>query len=421
VALDPRIARAQTSLPHFLAITAQLTLLLAVFSLYRTEEGGFFRMAAISFAAFGVHYWLPFRFKELWWIAVSMAGAALLVGPAVAGLVIACGILIYLIAAAPLSYRARLGIMIGFAVALAFGRARLVAGIPWQFWPTLGALFMFRLMVYFYDLRFAKARPSFREFCVYFFPLPNFYFLLFPVVDFQTLRRSYYQRDIHTVAQQGIEWMVRGAVQLSLYRLIYHLKPPFTAAEITSLPGLLLGMVTVYLLYLRVSGQFHLIVGLLHLFGYDLPETHRKYLLSSSLTDFWRRINIYWKDFMVKMVYFPVFFRLRKRGEIRAQVIATAAVFIATWALHSYQWFWLRGDVLFTWPDSLFWGILGALVIVNLLIEQRRPRGKVAHVSRVANAVSIAGTFLFIIVLCSLWNTPTVAEWADIVTWWKVG
>jgi hypothetical protein len=404
-----------------LTITAQLTLLLVVFSLYRTEEGGFFRMAAMSFAAFVVHYWLPFRFKELWWIAVSMAGAALLVGPTVAGLVIACGIFMYLIAAAPLSYRARLGIMIGFAGALAYGRARLVAGIPWQFWPTLGALFMFRLMVYFYDLRFAKARPSFREFCVYFFPLPNFYFLLFPVVDFQTLRRSYYQRDIHTVAQQGIEWMVRGAVQLSLYRLIYHLKPPFTASEITSLPGLLLGMVTVYLLYLRVSGQFHLIVGLLHLFGYDLPETHRKYLLSSSLTDFWRRINIYWKDFMVKMVYFPIFFRLRKRGETRAQVIATAGVFIATWALHSYQWFWLRGDVLFTWPDSLFWGILGALVIVNLLIEQRRPRGKVAHVSRVTNALSVTGTFLFIVVLWSLWNTPTVGEWADMVTWWKVG
>ena len=193
------------------------------------------------------------------------------------------------------------------------------------------------------------------------------------------MRRTYYQRDIHDIAQQGIGWMVRGAVQLLLYRLVYHLKPSFDAGR---------GHVVrhagrrrwshVYLLYLRVSGHFHIIVGLLHLFGYDLPETHRRYLLASSLTDFWRRINIYWKDFMVKVVYFPVFFRLRKRGETRAQVVATAAVFVVTWALHSYQWFWLRGDILFTWPDTLFWAILGALVIVNLLIEQsgRRPAGR---------------------------------------------
>src|SRR5690606_3022662 len=131
-------------------------------------------------------------------------------------------------------------------------------------------------------------------------------------------------------------------------------------------------MVMTYLLYLRVSGQFHIIVGLLHLFGYDLPETHRRYLLANSLTDFWRRINIYWKDFMVKMVYFPLYFRLRRRGDIRAQVIATSAVFVTTWLLHSYQWFWLRGEWLFTWPDTLFWGVLGALVIVNVVIEAKR-------------------------------------------------
>ncbi len=140
-------------------------------------------------------------------------------------------------------------------------------------------------------------------------------------------------------------------------------------------------MVLVYLLYLRVSGQFHIIVGLLHLFGYDLPETHRRYLLASSLTDFWRRINIYWKDFMVKMVYFPVYFRLRKRGETQAQVVATAAVFVITWATHSYQWFWLRGDVLFTWPDTLFWGILGALVIVNVL-HRAGARGRASRPRR---------------------------------------
>src|SRR6185503_21055695 len=97
-----------------------------------------------------------------------------------------------------------------------------------------------------------------------------------------------------------------------------------------------------------------------------------------SITDFWRRINIYWKDFMVKIVYFPVYFRYRRSGDLRAKVVATVCVFVVTWALHSYQWFWLRGEWLLSWTDTLFWAILGAFVIVNLIIEQRRPARKQA-------------------------------------------
>ncbi len=63
-----------------------------------------------------------------------------------------------------------------------------------------------------------------------------------------------------------------------------------------------------------MSGQFHIIVGMLHLFGFNLPETHHSYFLASSFTDFWRRINIYWKDFMMKIFFYPAYFALSKRG-----------------------------------------------------------------------------------------------------------
>jgi alginate O-acetyltransferase complex protein AlgI len=417
-----RIGHAAVDLLKFAGLAGQLALLLAMFAFLRVDEGGFLRMAAASFGAFLIHYWLPFRYKEPFWIAASIAGAALLVGPVVAGLVVGIGLLFYGIIALRIAFRIRLALLLAVAAALVYGRATLGFGAPWQLWPVLGAVFMFRLAIYVYDMRFAKAGPNLREFCAYFFPLPNFHFLLFPVIDFQTQRRTYYQRDIHAIAQQGIGWMVRGGVQLALYRLIYQLKPTFTPVDVTTFWGLVSGMVLVYLLYLRVSGHFHVIVGLMHLFGYDLPETHRRYLLASSLTDFWRRINIYWKDFMVKLVYFPVYFRLRKRGETLAQVTATAAVFLVTWATHSYQWFWFRGDVLFTWPDSLFWGILGAVVIVNVLIEQRARKAKpAATIGPARQALQVAATFSFIVVLWSLWQSPTVAEWLDTMTYWRAG
>jgi D-alanyl-lipoteichoic acid acyltransferase DltB (MBOAT superfamily) len=243
--------------------------------------------------------------------------------------------------------------------------------------------------------------------------------VLFPVVDYQTHRQTYFRRDINAIVQQGIGWIARGTIQLLLYRLVYHWKGPSNAPEeVTTFSALVSTIVLTYLLYLRVSGQFHIIVGFLHLFGYDLPETHRRYLLARSLTDFWRRINIYWKDFMIKLVYFPVYFRLRRQGEIRAQVVATLLVFLTTWFLHAYQWFWLRGEFLITWPDTLFWAILGVLVTVNLIVERK---GASVKRGRLLEWLQVAATFGLIVTLWSLWSSPSLTEWVDLVTWWRVG
>ena len=243
---------------------------------------------------------------------------------------IAAGLALYAIVASPLPFRVRLVVVAGGRSRVARLRACHAGfGIPFEFWPVFGAIFMFRFMIYLYDAAHAKTRPPLVDFLTYFFILPNYYFLLFPVIDFQTHRQTYFRRNINDVAQQGIVWIARGTIQLMLYRLVYHWKGPSNAPEqVTTFGALVATMVLTYLLYLRVSGQFHIIIGFLHLFGYDLPETHRKYLLSRSLTDFWRRINIYWKDFMVKMVTSPCTSGCAEAGEVRAQVVATVIVFV---------------------------------------------------------------------------------------------
>jgi alginate O-acetyltransferase complex protein AlgI len=422
IVADARERHAACSLVGFAITLVQLAALMVVFRVFQLEDRRFRILAAICFAGFAVHYWLPFRYKEWFWIALSLGGSYFLLDALSATMVIVIAVGLYGVIASALPYRTRIAIVILIGLALGYGRATLGFGLPNGFWQVLGAIFMFRLSVYLYDLRHAKSAPTLREYLAYFLVLPNYYFLLFPVMDYQTLRKTYYQRDIHRIVQQGIDWMLRGTVQLLLYRAVFHLKPSAAPDEITSF-GLLAGyMVGTYLLYLRVSGQFHIIVGLLHLFGYDLPETHRRYLLARTLTDFWRRINIYWKDYMVKMVYFPVYFKLRRSGERRAQVIATALVFLATWLLHSYQWFWLRGTWLFTWTDTLFWAILGGLVIVNLLMEQKRRRvPRTGWRAQAVVALQTAGTFCLIVVLWSFWNAPTVGTWVELVTFWRVG
>jgi hypothetical protein len=72
-----------------------------------------------------------------------------------------------------------------------------------------------------------------------------------------------------------------------------------------------------------------------------------------------------------------------------------------------------------TWPDTLFWAVLGALVTVNLLWERRYPAARATE--RRFEPVKVFGTFCVIVTLWSLWNAPSVPEWVDLVTWWRVG
>jgi D-alanyl-lipoteichoic acid acyltransferase DltB (MBOAT superfamily) len=161
--------------------------------------------------------------------------------------------------------------------------------------------------------------------------------------------------------------------------------------------------------------------GMLHLFGFQLPETHHHYLLATGFTDYWRRINIYWKDFMVRIVFNPVVFRLKRWPQPMALAAATLIVFFTTWGLHAYQSYWLRGTWGLSAPDALFWGILGGLVLINVQLDARRSRTRAPKGTRgtprqaALRAVKVVATFATISILWSLWSSPTVGAWVAMV------
>jgi hypothetical protein len=404
------------SLLHFLPIAAHLGLLLAVFKVFRIEGRAFQMLVTFALVALPVHYWLPFRWKKPCFVAVSIAGLAWIFGTATAGFVLALAALLIGVCYLPLAWEARAAILAAVAVGLATVRLESVTtGIPDNVWPVLATMFMFRMIIYMYELKHAKGRESLVDTLGYFFLLPNYCFLHFPVVDYRTLQRGYFAADIHTIQRSGMRMMFRGTIHLLLYRLVYH-ELLIPAEEVHDAASLLGHVVCNYLLYLRVSGQFHMACGMLHLFGFQLPETHHHYLLATGFTDYWRRINIYWKDFMVRIVFNPVVFGLKRRPQPLALAVATVAVFLTTWSLHAYQSYWLRGTWGFGVPDALFWGILGALVLVNVQLDARRPRGRdragAATPRRLAIRVAkTAGTFATISLLWSLWSSPGLGDW----------
>ena len=165
---------------------------------------------------------------------------------------------------------------------------------------------------------------------------------------------------------------------------------------------------------------------MLHLFGFQLPETHHHYLLATGFTDYWRRINIYWKDFMVRLFFNPVVFRFKRWPQPAVLALGTIAVFVATWLLHAYQSFWLRGSWGFSVPDALFWGTLGALVLVNVQLDARRGERAPRRFGLSAleptfpllavRTLKVAATFTTIAVLWSLWSSESLSAWLGMVS-----
>jgi hypothetical protein len=155
-------------------------------------------------------------------------------------------------------------------------------------------------------------------------------FPLFPVVDWRNFLRTYYDTDEHRIHQKGMQWMFRGLVHLILYRLVYY-RFTLPMEQVANVGDLARFLVANYLLYLRISGQFHLIVGMLGLFGFNLPETNRLYLLASGFSDYWRRINIAGRTSGEVFLPRP---SASASHPTRGLVPATAYVFAVTWALH---------------------------------------------------------------------------------------
>ena len=410
------------SAPKFVVVLMQLGLLALVLRQFQIEGGAFLRLALLAFAGFAVHALLPLRFRLPFFLLLSLAGIAVVLGTANAAWLVAIGLFLIALCHLPVSFGMRAALLLACGAVLATMRAQWLPFL-WSdaIWPILGSMFMFRLIVYFYDLRHDNEPVSATRTLSYFFMLPNVCFPLFPVVDYKAFRRNYYDREAYEIYQVGIDWMVRGVVHLILYRFIYH--------YVTLAPSEVLGpgdfvryVVSNFLLYLRVSGQFHIIVGMLYLFGFRLPETHHRYLLASSFTDFWRRINIYWKDFMLKVFYYPAYFALRRMGGTQAMIIATLFVFVMTWALHAYQWFWLRGTLLLVWQDVLFWAILGGLVVINSLWEAKHGRerriGKAPRTWRSLALLALGtfGTFSFTCLLWSFWTSESIEAWLSLWT-----
>ncbi|MBK7349687.1 MAG: SGNH/GDSL hydrolase family protein [Gemmatimonadetes bacterium] len=393
----------------------QLGLVVLLVWLFRLESRAFFHMMLVLWAGFTVHALLPLRFRLQFYVLLCLTSLGVLFGTA--GLWIVALVAAFVgLAHLPTTFSLRVGILVVAGVAAGTLRAGAVPSpVPPAVWPIAASMLMLRLSVYLYDREHSTLPRNLWRTFAYFLMLPNQVFGWFPVVDYKAFERKYYDEDAQVIYQRGLLWIARGITHMLAYRYVYAVLA-LDPSDVRDLGDLLQHVAAAFLTYLKVTGQFHLIAGLLLLFGFNLPETNHRWLLSTSFVDLWRRANIYWKDYMQKLVYFPAYFRLRRKwGDTRALVLAMILVMFVTWLLHAYAWFWIIGTPLFTATDMAFWGLLGALVVITAARDARGGAARQAAARRrtwdFGRGVATFATCATLCVLWSLWTADSITDW----------
>lgn len=365
----------------------------------------------IATLGFAVHAVLPVRYRRAWFVFGTVVAMTVVLGPLQAAYGLAIAAVLIGVVAGPFPNWLRIGVIIALASGCVWSRN----GSKEMFWPIIGSMFMFRLFVYLQTVRHERRPVSRLDICSYFLMFPNVFFPLYPVIDYRTFRETYYNEDCRKIYQTGVHWIAVGIGHLLIYRVLkYELLP--MPLEIRTYRGVALFLAANYALYVRVSGHFHIICGMLHLFGFNLPRTHDLYFLASSFSDIWRRINIYWKDFMLKFFFYPAFFQTRRLGNAAGLLLAVMWVFLWTWLAHSWQVFWLLGTFPFRASDAALWASVGALVAVNSLLDYRRatvvqPPSEHFDLSKaVWHAVQVIGVFACVSVFWAHWSNPEVLK-----------
>ena len=400
--------------PDTLLLVAELLGLWLLISFYQIEATrgfvGFFGVVAAA-AVLNAH--LPARIRPWFQVLTTVVVIGQLLGVDDGAWLLGIGIALFALCHLPGPIWLRAIILVVAGTALAIPRAGIVTSpVPAAVWPVLGSLFMFRAILYVYETAGDSERVPLATRFTYFFMLPNICFPFFPIVDWEAYKQKQTASgsELH---RKGSRWILHGVIHLLLYRVVYYhwVVNPASIQDVSRLTQFLIAN---YALYLRVSGQFHVIVGIVALFGVGLPRTHNLYYLSSSFSDFWNRINIYWKDFMLKLFYYPALLRMRALPVPVAMTLATVWVFFCTWALHIYQRFWLTGQMTSPSTETVFWCVLGVLVLGNLLWRYRaKPKASPARPG-LALAFKTALMYVTMTVLWALFTAEDFGEWTGL-------
>ena len=115
----------------------------------------FLPVLCVAIGGFVIHSILPPRFRLVWFCALSIATVLIVLGWPNGAFVVGIGTGLIAICYVPIPFAVRVLLVVAAGVMLAFWRL----DVSRPFWPILGSMFMFRLIVYLHEMRREQQRP----------------------------------------------------------------------------------------------------------------------------------------------------------------------------------------------------------------------------------------------------------------------
>lgn len=366
----------------------------------------------IILSVFAINYWSPSRLSLITMIVGAVVACGLFLGPYNTGALIAI-----LATYTSLFYVFRqTKWRIAFALLITGGLMFLRLGlmhlpfVPLAV-PVAGSMIMFRFILMIYEHHYKHVESTWLQKFAYLFLLPSLAFPLYPIVDYKNYISNHRPKD-HRLIRTGLTRICAGLVFMMIYRILYlYVLPSYVEVHDALSAGAY--MTGSYLYVINILGIFWAGIGYLTILGYDMPPVFNNMFLIDSFRDIWRRINTYWRDFAVKLIYYPLYFKLRKKT--KAAILITSLVTLTISALlHGWQWFWLQGTILIQSTGIIFWTIIGLVISINLALQPKGESGipvAVKSKSLLVRAIRITGMFVFMSFMWSLWNSTGISDW----------
>jgi hypothetical protein len=403
------------SLPAFCMFALQVVLLFTLLIRLEIEiHQGLPQLAIPLGISVMINYWLPPRFTPLLILATTTYILLFAFGPVGSLVFLVLTLLYFFIAHLPLAFYTRVALLVLLTLALVLLRMqvvympRLLQVLPW-----FGSMLMFRFMLYMHELKHEKPDDKtglWMRFAYILIPV-NMAMPLFPIVDYKNFLRGHADGQNNANRKLALRRILLGISCMLLYRIAYQFLP--NAATINSTAEVAQYILLSYVLILRMIGLFWMAIGIVGLYGFALPPVFDNPFFITGFGEIWRKINIYWRSFVTKVFYYPIYFKLRKKTPYPV-LISSLFIFLITWQLHNWQWFWLQGHFVLKINDLLYWLILGGCISLSLSRQAEETKTTATPLGWKNSSLTIlraCGMFLFMSFLWSLWNSSSISEW----------
>jgi len=232
--------------------------------------------------------------------------------------------------------------------------------------------------------------------------IANHHYAPYVAQGYSYLASKYLCRDKNAIIADGLRlwaialmylvfgnWAVEGVVryaqeswQLPVYAYISQMIDDYVQGTPMSTPTVLLStlldQINVFLLW---GAVLHFKVGTWRVFAYDVDPQYNRPWLATNLATLWGRFAFHYREFLVRVLYYPVFFRCAKQPVV---VRVSAAIMIAT-VLGNPFWGHAPAKLLYdgvTWPNFFqlilrawpYYVLLGLGITLSQLYLMKRVR-----------------------------------------------